>query len=53
MSTIRRSRSSRVREVRIEGDAATRVHLDGEPFGMLPVEIGVQRAAVAVAAPIG
>ena len=44
---------TRVRELRIEGEEGTRVHLDGEPFGMLPVNIGVQAAAVAVAAPIG
>jgi diacylglycerol kinase (ATP) len=43
----------KVRELRIEGDSETRVHLDGEPFGRLPVDIGVQAAAVAVAAPIG
>ena len=42
----------RVRELRIEGEPQTRVHLDGEPFGMLPVDIAVQDAAVAVAAPI-
>jgi diacylglycerol kinase (ATP) len=44
---------TRVRELRIEGEAETRVHLDGEPFGMLPVDISVAAAAVAVAAPIG
>ncbi len=44
---------TRVRELRIEGEEGTRVHLDGEPFGMLPVDIGVRAAAVAVAAPIG
>jgi diacylglycerol kinase (ATP) len=44
---------TRVREVRIEGEAGTRVHLDGEPFGMLPVDVSVRHAAVAVAAPIG
>ncbi len=44
---------TRVRELRIDGEAETRVHLDGEPFGMLPVDIGVAAAAVAVAAPIG
>ena len=38
---------------RVDGEAETRVHLDGEPFGMLPVDIGVAAAAVAVAAPIG
>ena len=44
---------TKVRELRIEGEAGTRVHLDGEPFGMLPVDISVRQAAVAVAAPIG
>ena len=43
----------RVRELRIEGEAETRVHLDGEPFGMLPVDVARAAAAVAVAAPIG
>ena len=44
---------TKVRELRIEGESGTRVHLDGEPFGMLPVDVGVRQAAVAVAAPIG
>ena len=44
---------TRVRELRIEGEPGTRVHLDGEPFGMLPVDIAVKEGAVAVAAPIG
>ena len=44
---------TRVRELRIEGEEGTRIHLDGEPFGMLPIDIGVRAAAVAVAAPIG
>ncbi|HKO32605.1 MAG TPA: diacylglycerol kinase family protein [Candidatus Limnocylindria bacterium] len=44
---------TRVRELRIEGEDGTRVHLDGEPFGMLPVDLAVREAAVAVAAPIG
>jgi diacylglycerol kinase family enzyme len=42
--------------VRIEGDATTRVHLDGEPFGSVPVEItlvpGAVSVAVAAAAPV-
>jgi diacylglycerol kinase family enzyme len=37
------------RTVRIEGDATTRVHLDGEPFGTVPVEITVLPGAVSVA----
>jgi diacylglycerol kinase (ATP) len=44
---------TKVRELRIEGEPGTRVHLDGEPFGMLPVDVSVRQAAVAVAAPIG
>jgi diacylglycerol kinase (ATP) len=39
------------RSLRIEGTPATRVHLDGEPFGTVPVDItllpGVLRVAVA------
>jgi diacylglycerol kinase (ATP) len=44
---------TKVRELRIDGEEETRVHLDGEPFGMLPVDLTVREAAVAVAAPIG
>jgi diacylglycerol kinase (ATP) len=40
----------RVRELRIEGLAETRVHLDGEPFGGLPVDVSVLPAAINVAA---
>lgn len=39
----------RVRSVRIEGDAATRVHLDGEPFGSVPVDVSVLAGAIGVA----
>lgn len=39
----------RARTVRIEGDATTRVHLDGEPFGKVPVEITLLPGAVSVA----
>jgi diacylglycerol kinase family enzyme len=35
-----------------EGDRATRVHLDGEPFGELPVRIGLVPKAIEVAAPM-
>jgi len=38
----------RVRELRIEGDGETRVHLDGEPFGGLPLEVSVVPGAVSV-----
>jgi diacylglycerol kinase (ATP) len=40
----------RVLELRIEGQAETRVHLDGEPLGTLPVDVGVRPAALQVAA---
>jgi diacylglycerol kinase (ATP) len=44
----------RARRLRIDGDGATRVHLDGEPFGNVPVEVtllpGAVRVAVAAAA---
>jgi diacylglycerol kinase (ATP) len=35
--------------IRIEGTATTRVHLDGEPFGNVPVEITLKPRAVSVA----
>jgi diacylglycerol kinase (ATP) len=38
----------RARSLRIEGDA-TRVHLDGEPFGTTPVDISLLAGAVSVA----
>ena len=38
-----------VRALRIEGDGETRVHLDGEPFGGLPLEVSVLPGAVSVA----
>ncbi|MEP6808444.1 MAG: diacylglycerol kinase family protein [Chloroflexota bacterium] len=39
----------RARNVRIEGTSATRVHLDGEPFGTVPVEITLLPGAMSVA----
>jgi diacylglycerol kinase (ATP) len=39
----------RASSLRIEGDATTRVHLDGEPFGTAPVEIGLRPAAISIA----
>lgn len=42
-------RMARVRSIRIEGETGTRVHLDGEPFGRLPLEIGVDPGALRVA----
>jgi diacylglycerol kinase family enzyme len=38
----------RARSVRIDGDAGTLVHLDGEPFGGLPVTVHLQPAALHV-----
>jgi diacylglycerol kinase (ATP) len=37
------------RAVRIEGDDTARVHLDGEPFGQVPVRIDLLAGAVGVA----
>lgn len=39
----------RARSVRFEGDDDTLVHLDGEPFGALPVTIGLQERVLQVA----
>lgn len=39
----------RARSIRIEGEGGTRVHLDGEPFGSIPVEIDVRPGAVRIA----
>jgi diacylglycerol kinase (ATP) len=39
------------RAVTIQGDAETRVHLDGEPFGGLPLEVALEPAALSVAVP--
>lgn len=39
------------REIVVEGDAATRVHLDGEPFGSLPLRFSIHAGALEVAAP--
>jgi len=41
----------RARSVLIEGDTGTRVHLDGEPFGNVPMEISLRPGAVRVAVP--
>lgn len=41
---------ARVLELRIEGPPETKVHLDGEPLGMLPVDIRIKPAALQVAA---
>lgn len=39
----------RAHAVRIEGDPRTRAHLDGEPFGSVPVDISLLPGAVGVA----
>ena len=39
----------RARSVRFSGDDGTLVHLDGEPFGAIPVDIRLQPAALRVA----
>jgi YegS/Rv2252/BmrU family lipid kinase len=39
----------RARRLRIEGNGATRVHLDGEPFGNVPIEVTILPGAVSVA----
>lgn len=41
----------RARSLRVEGDGATLVHLDGEPFGTLPIEVEMRPGALAVALP--
>jgi diacylglycerol kinase (ATP) len=41
----------RARRLRIEGDGATRVHLDGEPFGNVPIVVTLLPGAVSVAVP--
>ena len=37
--------------IEADGDADTRIHLDGEPFGVLPLHVTISRRALAVAAP--
>jgi len=39
-------------ELSIDGDDATRIHLDGEPFGGLPLHVTIARGALRVAAPV-
>lgn len=41
----------RARSVRIEGDGASRAHLDGEPFGTVPISVSLVPGAVSVAVP--
>lgn len=42
----------RGRSVAITGDPATLVHLDGEPFGRLPLRVELHNAALTIAAPV-
>jgi diacylglycerol kinase (ATP) len=37
------------RRITVEGETTTRVHLDGEPFGSLPVEVEIAPGALVVA----
>lgn len=37
--------------VEADGDGDTRVHLDGEPFGVLPLRVTISHQAIAVATP--
>ncbi len=41
----------RGRSIEIDGDGGTRVHLDGEPFGSLPLRVSLVPAAIEVAVP--
>jgi diacylglycerol kinase (ATP) len=41
----------RAREVRIEGDPACLAHLDGEPFGRVPIDVSVLPGGAVVAVP--
>jgi diacylglycerol kinase family enzyme len=36
--------------IAIEGDGGTRAHLDGEPFGTLPLDIRIAPGSLVVAA---
>ena len=38
------------RTIRMEGDAVTRIHLDGEPFGTLPLEVRIAPGVLSVSA---
>jgi diacylglycerol kinase family enzyme len=41
----------RSRSVSIEGDEPTRIHLEGEPWGTLPIRVETIPAAIHVAVP--
>lgn len=40
------------RAIEVDGDRGTRIHLDGEPFGSLPLRVSIVPAALEVAAPL-
>jgi diacylglycerol kinase (ATP) len=42
----------RGRSIEVDGDTATRVHLDGEPFGSLPLRVSVSAGALEVGASV-
>ena len=37
------------RTIEIDGDSGTRIHLDGEPFGALPLRVSISPHALSVA----
>jgi diacylglycerol kinase (ATP) len=41
----------RARRIEVTGDAPTHAHLDGEPFGTLPLQVELRAACLEVAAP--
>lgn len=43
----------RGRTIEIDGDADTRIHLDGEPFGSLPLRVSIAPGALSVAVATG
>lgn len=40
------------RTVEVDGDATTRIHLDGEPFGSLPLRVSLVAGPLYIAAPV-
>jgi diacylglycerol kinase (ATP) len=43
----------RVAQMEVDGDPAVRIHLDGEPFGRLPLSVVVEPGRLEVAVPTG
>jgi diacylglycerol kinase (ATP) len=41
------------RTIQLDGDGAARIHLDGEPFGGLPLRVRIEPARIAVAVAVG